>query len=266
MYPVDLLPDVDYTDQTCASEQYLSSLEARTHGGNEWFQTSGHSKVEVTQSNVSRLQLFGDDQPDCRLLVLHPPDDLTQVLALYLHGKWWSVDDVLRTSNKSRTGLVLVQSVMERVILFLLNQLVEKLPEEETLFRPHTRTEHGKLLWRDGEAVGFYTVKQKGSLCDGWTGQGYLLPVLDTVLVRGCQRRHGLGLQMLEDFCSSFPGEEVLGISSPLSPGMVAVCRRFLQQQEKHREHLYEVEAPGGWAQRRNIWLNIQLGRYSHGV
>lgn len=52
---------------------------------------------------------------------------------------------------------------MERVILFLLSQVVEKPPEEETtLFSPHPRTEHGKLLWCEGEAVGFYTVKQKG--------------------------------------------------------------------------------------------------------
>lgn len=44
-----------------------------------------------------------------------------------------------------------------------------------------------------------------------------------------------------------------------------SVCRRFLQLHEQHGERLYEVEAPGGWTQRRNIWLNIQLGRYSSG-
>lgn len=41
------------------------------------------------------------------------------------------------------------------------------------------------------------------------------------------------------------------------------VCRRFLQQHEEYRDRLYEVEAPGSWTQRRNIWLNIQLGRYT---
>ncbi|KAG8012905.1 hypothetical protein GBF38_020857, partial [Nibea albiflora] len=100
------------------------------------------------------------------------------------------------------------------------------------------------------------------SLCDSWTGQAYLLPVLDTVLVRKSCRRRGFGLQMLEDFCSSFHSETFLGVSCPLSPSMAAVCRRFLQQHEDQRERLYEVEAPGGWTQRRNIWLNIQLGRY----
>lgn len=42
-----------------------------------------------------------------------------------------------------------------------------------------------------------------------------------------------------------------------------SVCRKFLQQHEDYQERLYEVEAPGGWSQRRNIWLNIKLGRYS---
>lgn len=30
------------------------------------------------------------------------------VVGLYLHGKWWLLDDVLRTSSKSRSGLVSV--------------------------------------------------------------------------------------------------------------------------------------------------------------
>ncbi|TKS72941.1 Protein FAM169B [Collichthys lucidus] len=260
MYPVDLLA-VDDTDLTSASE--------RSGSVDEIIFLS--SQVEITPNNVRRLQLFEDDQPDCTLLVLHPPDDPTQVIAVYLHEEWWCVDDVLRTSSESRSGLMLVQSFMERVIVFLLSQVVERSEEEEeeeeeVRFCPHPRTESCKLLWRDSQVVGFYTVKHKGSLCDSWTGQAYLLPVLDTVLVRKSCRRRGFGLQMLEDFCSSFCSEKFLGVSSPLSPSMAAVCRRFLQRHEDERERLYEVEAPGSWTQRRNIWLNIQLGRYSLGV
>ena len=56
-----------------------------------------------------------------------------------------------------------VQSEVERVILFLLSKRVgEKLPEEETVFSPHPRMEMSKILWLNKEAVGFYTVKQKG--------------------------------------------------------------------------------------------------------
>ncbi|XP_076589519.1 protein FAM169B [Chaetodon auriga] len=264
MYPVDL-PAVDDTDLTSASEHYLSSLESRSPVS-EVFESSHTSKVAITEDNIRRLQLFEDDKPDCTLLALHPHDDPTQVVAVYLHERWWCVDDVLRTSSESRSGLMSVQSIMERVLVFLLSQVVERSSEEEVLFSLHPRTESCKLLWRDSQVIGFYTVKHKGSLCDSWSSHGYLLPVLDTVLVRKSWRRRGFGLQMLEDFCSSFSSENFLGVSSPLSPSMVAVCRRFLQQHEEHRERLYEVEAPGGWTQRRNIWLSIQLGRYSFNV
>ncbi|XP_026167626.1 protein FAM169B isoform X2 [Mastacembelus armatus] len=218
------------------------------------------AQVAITPSNVRHLQLFEDDQPTCTVAALHSPGDPAQVVALYLHEKWWHVDDVLRTSSRSRSGLVLVRSLMERVIMFLLSQVVEQSSQEEALFSLHPRTESCKLLWRDGQAVGFYTIKHKGNLCDSWSGSCYQLSVLDTMLVRRSCRRRGFGLQMLEDFCSSFPTEQFLGVSSPLSPSMVAVCRRFLQQHKEHRERLYEVEAPGGWIQRRNIWLIIQLG------
>ncbi|XP_078114095.1 protein FAM169B isoform X2 [Sander vitreus] len=259
MYPVDL-PDVDDAGLTSASEQYLSYLESRPWN-NEWFQLSQTSKVAITADNARRVQLFEDDQPDCALLALYSPDDPTQVVALYLHEKWWCVEDVLRTSSKSRSGLI--TSMMERVIVFLLSQVVERSSQEKALFSLHPRTESCKLLWRDSQAVGFYTVKHKGSLCDSWSSRCYLLPALDTMLVRRSWRRRGFGLQMLEDYCSSFYTETCLGVSSPLSPSMAAVCRSFLQQHEEHLEQLYEVETPGDWTQRRNIWLSIQLGRYS---
>lgn len=63
-----------------------------------------------------------------------------------------------------------------------------------------------------------------GSLCDSWSSRCYLLSVLDTLLVRRSWRRRGLGLQMLEDFCSSLSTEDFVGVSSPLSPSMAAGC------------------------------------------
>lgn len=63
-----------------------------------------------------------------------------------------------------------VQSVMERVILFLLSQIIfgvlERPSGEEIYFSPHPMREFGKILWHNGEAVGFYTIKKKGkALC-----------------------------------------------------------------------------------------------------
>ncbi len=57
-----------------------------------------------------------------------------------------------------------VQSITERVIVFLLSQVVERSSQEEVLFSLHPRTERCKLLWRDSQVVGFYTVKHKGRM------------------------------------------------------------------------------------------------------
>ncbi|XP_068595060.1 protein FAM169B-like [Brachionichthys hirsutus] len=265
-YPVDL-PALDEAGVTSASEQYLSSLESTAHYNNsDVFQALQTSKVAITASNVRRVQLF-EDGPDCTLLALHRPDDPTQVVALYLHEDWWCVDDVLRTSSESRSGLLTVRSLMERVIVFLLSQVLERSSEEEALFSPHPRTESCKLLWRGGEAVGFYTIKHKGSLCDSWNGQGYLLPVLDTVLVRKRWRRRGFGHRLsalhICDVCAADNLETPTCTHTVLASPVCSVCRRFLQQHKEQRERLYEVEAPGCWTQRRNIWLKIQLGRCS---
>lgn len=219
--------------------------------------------MEVTCENIGRLAFLRDADLSHFILALHTPEDETQVVAVYLQGEWWPVGDVLKTSNKSRRGLVLVESVMERVVLFMLSQVIFGILErplgEDLYFSVYSMREHGKILWQNGEAVGFYTVKKKGSLCDSCTGQSYQLPVLDSVFVRSHWRRTGLALQMLEDFCSSQPSEAVLGISFPMSPGMYGVCKKFLGIHKEERGRLYEVEAPGGWAQRRNVWLNIQL-------
>ncbi|XP_073706272.1 protein FAM169B [Garra rufa] len=259
-YPVDLLVQ-HYGELSTGCDEYLSCV--KSDGAVPLTLPHGEKEVEVTCENIGRLAFLRDGDLSHFILALHTPEDETQVVALYLQGKWWPVGDVLKTSNKSRRGLVLVESVMERVVLFLLSQVVfgilERSLEEDLYFSAYSLWEHGKILWQNGEAVGFYTVKKKGSLCDGCTGQSYQLPVLDTLFVRPHWRRNGLALQMLKDFCLSQPSESSLGISFPLSPGMYGVCKKYLEIHKEERDRLYEVEAPGGWAQRRNVWLNIQL-------
>ncbi|KAI4875814.1 hypothetical protein NFI96_017140, partial [Prochilodus magdalenae] len=257
-YPVDL-PCLDYHQLNPDSDKGPASL----HSDTKSFRLPGGAKVNVTHENTGRLMLFGEEDPPHSLLALHMPADETQVVAVYLHGKWWPISDVLKTSSKSRDGLIFVESVMERVILFLLSQIIfgvlERPLGENMYFSTHSAWECGKILWQDGEAVAFYTIKKKGSLCDGCTGQSYLLPVLDTVFVRTHWRRNGLALQMLQDFCTSMSKERVLGISYPISTSMYGVCKKYLETHQEQRERLYEVEAPGDWSQRRNVWLSIQL-------
>ncbi|KAL0618641.1 Protein FAM169B [Plecturocebus cupreus] len=98
-----------------------------------------------------------------------------------------------------------------------------------------------------------------GSLCGSGTGACYLLPVFDTVFVRRKHRRQGLGMAMLRDFCETFPDDEALGVSCPVSPAMYQVCRQFLLVCPEERGRLWEVEPPGAWGQRINIWLKVQL-------
>uniref|UniRef100_A0A672I1E7 Family with sequence similarity 169 member B n=1 Tax=Salarias fasciatus TaxID=181472 RepID=A0A672I1E7_SALFA len=254
-------------------------------------QNKSLQEVPVTRGNVFWLQVFEDGPPSSRsVLALRSPDDPDQgsgrpgssetrqggtspsvscpaVLALFLQDSWWSLEDVLRTASPSRTGLVPVASLAERLLVFLLSRVVERLPGEQQLFLLHPRAESCKLLWEGGAAVGFYTFKARGARVDGWSGRCYALPVLDSLQVRRSCRGRGLGLRLLEDFCSTFQEEELLGISSPLSEGLVAVLRKLLGRRRDLRDRLYEVEAPevlGGGA-RRNIWLGIQLGRFSPG-
>lgn len=184
-------------------------------------------------------------------------------MALYMNQRWWPVEDVVKTADPSRDGLISVQTLGERIVLFVLNCIIFGMPEENSsngaFFLPHSATECAKILWRNGEAVAFYSVKMKGSLCDGTTGQCYLLPVLDTIFVQRKYRRGGLGMKMLRDFCQSFKSEDALGISYPISAAMYQVCLKYLQAYPEEQKRLWEVEAPGDWSQRVNIWLKIQM-------
>ncbi|XP_064169923.1 protein FAM169B isoform X1 [Anguilla rostrata] len=265
-YPVDTV-FLNYNTLKKSAEDFMTCLETNSPSENDWFILPSGAKVEVSHNNIKHLSLFGNGDPMHTILALCEPTHGTHAIAVYLNGTWWTVSNVLKTSNTSRSGLVRVQSVGERVVLFLLSQVIfgvlERPPDADACFAPHPEKEVAKILWQDGEAAGFYTVKQKGALCDGCSGLCYLLPVLDTVFVRTQFRRRGLALRMLEDFCVSYAEEEFIGISRPVSSGMSQVCRKYLQAQERDRDRLYEVEAPGGWAQRRNVWLSLQLSRCS---
>ncbi|KAM5207234.1 protein FAM169B-like isoform 3-T3 [Hipposideros larvatus] len=204
------------------------------------------------------------DAPQHQILVLINPQDTKTVVAVYIKESWWSPEDVLRTSDPAREGLMKVQSFGERIVLFILNVVIfggleRKLDDDDMFFLPHSVKEEAKILWRDGAAVGFYTTKMKGSLCGDGTGVCYLLPVLDTVFVRRRHRRQGLGVAMLWDFCETFPEDETLGVSWPISPAMYQVCRKFLLTHPEERGRLWEVEPPGAWGQRDSIWLKVQL-------
>ncbi|XP_062819339.1 protein FAM169B [Anolis carolinensis] len=261
LYPVDMKGTNPEVIAGTAMEYYGKLLEESSFAP-ELFSVPGREKVQLEASLMHFLPLYREDSK-CKILVLTDPQDKTSVLALHLHNSWWLTEDVLKTTDPFREGLRQVETFAERIVLFVLNCIIFGMLERslacDALFVPHPKKERAKIFWTRGEAVAFYTIKGKGSLCDGLTSQCYLLPVLDTMFVRRKFRRRGLGMKMLHDFCQTFAAEEALGLSCPVSADMYRVCQKFLEIHPEEQPRLWEVEAPGDWSQRVSIWLKIQL-------
>ncbi|MBN3312357.1 F169A protein, partial [Atractosteus spatula] len=119
-YPVDRLSDVSYQTLKITSEEVLSRLKSNSASETEWLVLPEGLTVKIDQSNVSRLSLFGDDDPAHAVLALLRPENKTQVLALYLDGTWWPLDDVLKTSDPSRAGLVTVSLTLSSAVVLKL--------------------------------------------------------------------------------------------------------------------------------------------------
>nr|XP_054114220.1 protein FAM169B isoform X4 [Callithrix jacchus] len=262
VYPVDILDD----DPDAHRKAALACYTALGEGGeasSEVFCLPTGEQVKLEASSVCFCTVHRDE-PQHKILVLVNPQDTKTVVAVYIKESWWSTEDAIRTSDPAREGLMKVQSFGERIVLFILNVIIfgrleRNLDDDDMFFLPHSVKEQAKILWRHGAAVGFYTTKMKGSLCGSGTGACYLLPVFDTVFVRRKHRRQGLGTAMLRDFCATFPDDEALGVSCPISPAMYQVCRQFLFVCPEERGRLWEVKPPGAWGQRINIWLKVQL-------
>lgn len=81
-----------------------------------------------------------------------------------------------------------VQSFGERIVLFVLNTIVfgrleRRLDSDDMFFLPHPAKEQAKILWRDGAAVGFYSIKMKG--------EGHM----------ACEVEGGVGIPMSAHLC-----------------------------------------------------------------
>lgn len=61
-----------------------------------------------------------------------------------------------------------VQTFGERIVLFVLNCIIFGMLEgssaNDAFFLPHSATERAKILWRNGEAAAFYSIKMKGKV------------------------------------------------------------------------------------------------------
>ncbi|XP_068559336.1 microtubule-associated protein futsch-like isoform X2 [Cebidichthys violaceus] len=258
-FPVDLLADVSQTELERLAHNYMNNLLYSNPDSPEHLALSDSTQVTIDVSSVGFVPLYGSGDKQ-KILALFSPSDPFTAVALYLLDRWWAVDDILKTADPARDGAVEVETVGERIVLYILNRVVYRAKEmssEELPFLCHGEKDNAKVLWNNGEAVGFYSVKPSGSFSSSFSTRSYQLPVMDSIFVRKCQRGKGFGLQMLEDFVLSFK-EDCLGLRYPIAKFMYKVCEKYLCQYPGDTDLLWEVESIGGPNQRTNIARKIQ--------
>ncbi|NXG83305.1 F169A protein, partial [Stercorarius parasiticus] len=263
-FPVDKLNSYSHEDLQSSGEEYLNDLRYRNPNDVEFFTLPDHRKIPVRLSTVGFVPLYGEEQTH-KVLALFAPRDLFTAVALYVDGQWWSIDDIVTTSVPTRQGLHQVKSLGERIVLYVLNRIIYRTQEMERNDIPflcHGANDYVKIMWKKGEAIGFYSVKPAGSACRSYGSKTYKISVLDTIFVR--RRHHGkdYGLIILEDFVKSFP-ECALGLRYPLSAFtgfsyVCSACKKYLEKYPEDHKLLWEVQGPGCWFQRTNIMAMIQ--------
>ncbi|NWW54490.1 F169A protein, partial [Pedionomus torquatus] len=260
-FPVDKLNSYSHEDLESSAEEYMADLRCRNPNRLEFLSLPDRRKIPIRLTTVGFVPLYGEEQTH-KILALFAPGDLLTAVALYLAGQWWSIDDIVRTSIPTRQGLHQVKSIGERIVLYVLNRIIYRTQEmgsNEIPFLCHGSNDYAKILWKKGEAIGFYSVKPKGSACTAYRNQFYCLPVLDTIFVRKKHRGKDSGLIILEDFVKSFT-EGPLGLRYPLScfSYVCSACKQYLEKYPGDHKLLWEVEGPGCWFQRSNIMLMMQ--------
>ncbi|XP_035165029.1 soluble lamin-associated protein of 75 kDa isoform X2 [Oxyura jamaicensis] len=258
-FPVDILNGYSHKGLESSAEDYLSDLRCGDPNNPEFMSLPDHSKIPISLSTVGFVPLYGGEQTH-KVLALFAPEDSLTAVALYLADRWWSMDDILRTSVPSREGLQQVKSVGERVVLYVLNRIIyrkKEIERNEVPFLCHSSNDYAKILWRKGEAIGFYSVKPKGSVCSSYVSKCYQLPVLDTMFVRKKHRGKDFGLMMLEDYVDSFT-EDILGLRYPLSTLMCIACKKYFEKYPGDHDLLCEAEGAGSWFQRTSIATVLQ--------
>uniref|UniRef100_A0A8C4VJK9 Family with sequence similarity 169 member A n=1 Tax=Gopherus evgoodei TaxID=1825980 RepID=A0A8C4VJK9_9SAUR len=258
-FPVDMLDNYSHEDLESSAEDYMSDLRCGDPGNPEFLSLISNIKIPISLSTIGFVPLYGGDQTH-KVLALFAPEDSLTAVALYLADQWWAISDIVRTSIPSREGLQQVKTLGERVVLYVLNRIIyrkQEIERNEIPFLCHSSNDYAKILWKKGEAVGFYSVKPAGSICSSYLTQSYQLPVLDTMFVRKRHRGKDFGLMMLEDFVDSFT-EDTLGLRYPLSSFIYTACKQYFEKYPGDHDLLWEVEGAGHWFQRTPITSVLQ--------
>nr|CAD7591865.1 unnamed protein product [Timema genevievae] len=166
-----------------------------------------------------------------------------------------------RSRFESRSSELGVSSAADRVVHYTLSQILYNTYEPpsdnelEVLYDIPDRGDQIKILWLQKAAIGFYTVKLKGTLIEN-TDEKYAMHMLDTAYIRTTHRRQGHGLSILIDLLQGRVGQD-MGLSSPISRSMWRVLKRFLRDFPEWRENLWEMEGAGKEGNRKLIWLSL---------
>ncbi|XP_046697798.1 uncharacterized protein fam169aa [Silurus meridionalis] len=258
-YPVDVLTSVDPESLEHSAKDYMSKLLHRNPEKPEYLSIPGSKKIEIGLCNVGFVPLHGANII-YKVLALFLPEENSKAVGLYLLNHWWSAEDILKTADPTRTGLLKVKTTGERIVLYVLNRIIHRTKERadcDVKFLCHEKDEFAKILWKNGEAVGFYSVKPEGTICSHYLTKCYDLPIMDTIFVRKCHRSNGYGLQMLEDFVWSFKND-CIGLQRPLSPAMYKVCEKYLNLHPQDTKLLWETNGTGCSFQRSQIARKLQ--------
>uniref|UniRef100_A0A452QG67 Family with sequence similarity 169 member A n=1 Tax=Ursus americanus TaxID=9643 RepID=A0A452QG67_URSAM len=159
-FPVDMLDNCSHEELENSAEDYMSDLRCGDPENPERFSLLNIT-IPISLSNVGFVPLYGGDQTE-KILALFAPEDSLTAVALYLADQWWAIDDIVKTSVPSREGLKQVRTLGERVVLYVLNRIIyrkQEMERNEIPFLCHSSTDYAKILWKKGEAIGFYSVK-----------------------------------------------------------------------------------------------------------
>uniref|UniRef100_A0A2I3HZS5 Family with sequence similarity 169 member A n=1 Tax=Nomascus leucogenys TaxID=61853 RepID=A0A2I3HZS5_NOMLE len=159
-FPVDILENCSHEELENSAEDYMSDLRCGDPENPECFSLLNIT-IPISLSNVGFVPLYGGDQTQ-KILALFAPEDSLTAVALYLADQWWAIDDIVKTSVPSREGLKQVSTLGERVVLYVLNRIIyrkQEMERNEIPFLCHSSTDYAKILWKKGEAIGFYSVK-----------------------------------------------------------------------------------------------------------
>ncbi len=159
--------------------------------------------VTCTSDNMAMFALFPEVLCPKEECVDKGEDGLcdNHLLAIQYRKSWYPPSHFLR--SEGRVGLIRTSGQKERVALSILNSEA-KLDDSSFMHVP--KTVDSKMLWMDGNAVGYYTYTR--------TNSNYPLPTLHQIFVRKENRRRGYATLMLNEFLSDFPKGNV-GIESP---------------------------------------------------